>query len=1068
MHHTAKIRTVGLIASAIIALLMFVAPARAAKTCYDCHKAKQTEFNSKKTVHQPVKDQNCETCHKRHGFANNLQLVSITADLCYGCHKDLKDKFATGTAHFPVEKGRCWDCHDPHASDKAALLRKGPEGADDPSACLMCHKDDLTASLKAKFPHDPFSKLQCTTCHEAHNSTFDILLKSAPDSLCSSCHKLTEKKFLSAHVGKHSENLKCIDCHSGHSSDTKGLLSETTHPPFAQGDCTDCHSLPDAAGKVTFAEGVTPGGLCANCHADQAAGHTKTFPHEAVTKDNCTDCHSPHSSRYPHLLKQPEDKLCGQCHADIAVGEGLAPHAPAVVGDCGKCHDVHGSDRKSLVKQADAGLCLQCHTDFKAAKDSAKVVHAGAEDCLQCHAPHKGRAPNLLRNAPEQLCGDCHPVDPNALTAESSHPPYLTQDCVACHSPHYSNNDHLVRRTDTQLCVSCHSEVLSRTKMKTPHAPATEDCRSCHSPHFSKQPALLASPARELCSGCHDYATLNMNKEFVHTPAAAGDCTGCHNPHGASQDKLLSGRLQIVTVNGVKTVREPDMTGKYSDLCFSCHDKLQEKFRGPGVHAPVAQGKCDACHAPHGSDFYGFLKHTPSSLCSDCHAVDTTLISKHSGYDIKAANCLDCHNPHMSDKPKLIRTNSHPPFEEKSCETCHTVGPNGSVQLAGNLTEICSACHDMVKTESGKKTQHAPFASGECTSCHSIHAADYSHLLKFDGNDMCLSCHTDIKDLSKQSVQHQPFAKGKCLDCHAPHASDNPKLVLKPQETLCLNCHTELKDQIGKGVVHSPVKAGSCTACHLPHAGAQTSLLVATKQQLCARCHNLTAATFVAAHKNFPMAGADCQNCHVAHVSAKGVKSLLKPDTHKPFVSRDCNQCHQPTGNRDLISPVRDLCLKCHPDFQKSLEMAVVHPPASTPDGCVSCHGPHVAFGKALQKNEGVKTCLTCHNGPEFTSSLKHPPAFEDCGTCHQPHASQNKQLLENPNITELCTTCHEDAVKTHFHPMGDKATDPRTRQPLNCVGCHTPHSSEYAPLLIADKNRKLCVLCHDVSHSEK
>ncbi len=81
--------------------------------------------------------------------------------------------------------------------------------------------------------------------------------------------------------------------------------------------------------------------------------------------------------------------------------------------------------------------------------------------------------------------------------------------------------------------------------------------------------------------------------------------------------------------------------------------------------------------------------------------------------------------------------------------------------------------------------------------------------------------------------------------------------------------------------------------------------------------------------------------------------------------------------------------------------------------------------------------------------------------TCHQPHAGNTKNLLTDADIMDLCMTCHEDAPQKHYHPMGDKATDPRTKQPVNCIGCHSPHSSEFKPLLIADKNRKLCILCH-------
>jgi predicted CXXCH cytochrome family protein len=134
-------------------------------------------------------------------------------------------------------------------------------------------------------------------------------------------------------------------------------------------------------------------------------------------------------------------------------------------------------------------------------------------------------------------------------------------------------------------------------------------------------------------------------------------------------------------------------------------------------------------------------------------------------------------------------------------------------------------------------------------------------------------------------------------------------------------------------------------------------------------------------------------------------------------------------------------------------------------NGCTACHGPHVGFGKGLQKKDGVEQCLSCHNNREFTGPVQHPPAFEDCTNCHDPHSSDYKKLLSTADIMELCTTCHEDAKKKHYHPMGAGVINPRTKTDLVCTGCHSPHSTEEKMLLLADKNRKLCNLCHATDH---
>lgn len=1038
---------------------------QAAKTCYDCHKKQKQEYTSRKNVHEPVKSEKCESCHKRHGFSQTLVLVATDNELCFSCHKDLKEKFASGTIHFPVEKGVCWDCHNPHASDKTALLRGAPAETADPSSCLMCHDENLAPSLKATHQHKPFAELQCLTCHDAHNSQHAGLLKQEPAALCMSCHQKDEKQIAVAHAGKNTEALSCIDCHSGHSSSDQGLLSDQTHSPFAAGDCETCHALPDTSGTVVFAEGTTKNSICSACHEDQAKSELQPFPHAGVTADNCADCHKPHSSRFGPLLVKEEGKICQDCHSDILTASDKGKHLPALLGECGKCHEVHGSDKPHLLKKSGAELCLGCHTTMAAAKDSSASVHAASEDCLGCHNPHEGFGKSLLKKPADQLCADCHQPDPKALTAGSNHHPYATANCNACHMPHFSGQPHLLKESGAKLCLSCHADIGIRVGLAHQHAPAAEDCLNCHKPHYADEKNLLTLPTRTLCIGCHDPVDLGLNKTFVHSSAKDGDCTGCHEPHGSQREKLLSSRFTSTVIKGQIVKQAKPLSDKRSSLCYTCHEAFGDKIEKSAAHKPVKEGNCDACHSSHGSDHEGFVKLAAPELCTQCHKIDSTLLAPHSGYDIATADCLECHNPHLSTVPKLVRTNSHPPFAEKSCDDCHEKGEEGTVKLSGEITAVCSSCHDDITSEMKLPTLHAPFAGGECVSCHRVHAADQPKLLKSEASALCFGCHEDLRKIDTLAVVHRPFGEKKCLDCHKPHGSNYPGLLTRPKESFCFECHKDLKDQMDKGMVHSPVKSGDCNSCHQPHAGSVKALLVTDKRELCGKCHNLSGPVITAAHKGFDISTADCQNCHASHVGQKGKKGLLLPRTHKPFGAGDCTVCHSGTSGTQLIATGKDLCLKCHPKALPMLSRAVVHPALEDEKGCSACHGPHVGFGKGLQKKDGVQQCLTCHNSKEFTGANRHKPAFEDCGTCHDPHSSDYKKLLSTPDMMELCLTCHEDAKKTHYHPMGKGKIDPRTKTELVCTGCHSPHSSDESTMLVAEKTRKLCNLCHGTSH---
>lgn len=1049
----------------LLGLLVGVVPVQSAKKCSDCHKADVEAFMARRIKHEPMTNDNCESCHKRHGFSQRLSLVATDNSLCLGCHADLQASVTTGNVHAPVAKGVCWDCHDPHSSDKKNLLRPVPQGNDDPASCLLCHQDVMQQTDQAAHRHRPVTERNCLACHQPHASPHNALLVSEGEKLCMTCHTSDAVAMQKAHVGRHTEALACLDCHSGHHSATKGLLSETAHPPFAEGDCESCHSLPDSAGSITFAGGTDKNTLCGVCHDEQAAAPAKAVVHPAVSADNCSDCHQPHNSRNGSLLRDTEGAVCAACHTDIAVDTQLTTHTPVLQGQCSGCHEVHGSDSTGLLKMSGADLCLGCHTSFAAARDSAGVHHAAADNnCLSCHSPHQGIGPGLLKKQPDQLCAECHAPDQRALTARSGHLPYLASNCSACHDPHFSRAEHLVRSDKPDLCLSCHGDIGSQLKLAHAHDPATDDCLGCHSPHYASAENLLSEPPELLCLTCHDAEALGLRSTHVHSAARAADCNGCHNPHGSEHGALLAIRTVSTLADGRTPVKPKPLTSRRASLCYACHDEFGDRIEKSAAHKPVKDGQCEVCHAAHGSAHPGVVSAPAPQLCLQCHTVDSSLASSHGGYAVAGSDCLDCHNPHLSSKANLVRELAHPPFAEGSCSDCHSQKSDGSIELAENMTDLCATCHDQVDTEMGLPSQHAPFASGECTSCHRVHTADQPKMLIDTSGALCLTCHETMHRPKAAPSTHPPFAQRNCLACHAPHASGHTGLLVSAPDSLCFGCHTELLRDLKGGPVHEPVRSGSCNSCHLPHDGQIPALLVSDKQQLCGSCHDPTTAAMATAHRQFDLSAANCQNCHAPHVGAKGKSGLLLPRTHEPFASGTCAECHTSKNPKDLVRSNRELCLTCHADFAARLAKPVVHPALEDSSGCAACHGPHVGFGSGLLRKEGARQCLTCHQSSEFTGKHRHAPAFDDCGTCHDPHASDSRMLLASSDITGLCENCHADARKTHFHPMGSGVIDPRTKADLTCTGCHSAHSSNEPGLLIAERTRKLCNNCHNTA----
>ena len=56
-----------------------------------------------------------------------------------------------------------------------------------------------------------------------------------------------------------------------------------------------------------------------------------------------------------------------------------------------------------------------------------------------------------------------------------------------------------------------------------------------------------------------------------------------------------------------------------AELCGSCHAPIAKRIASSGAHTAAAQGKCAACHEPHGAKGKGLLKGTPKQLCASCH-----------------------------------------------------------------------------------------------------------------------------------------------------------------------------------------------------------------------------------------------------------------------------------------------------------------------------------------------------------------------------------------------------------------------------------------------------------------
>jgi predicted CXXCH cytochrome family protein len=164
--------------------------------------------------------------------------------LCAMCHRDYSPKIyeAIDTAevkHPPVDSGACVDCHRPHSSQYASLLKNSME-----KLCFSCH-DELGETVGAsQYRHGPVQTGDCTACHNVHGSKFTKLLARlypltfyiayAPENydLCFGCHN---KEIAKNRTTESLTNFRDGDynLHYFHVNNEKGRTCTACHDPHA-------------------------------------------------------------------------------------------------------------------------------------------------------------------------------------------------------------------------------------------------------------------------------------------------------------------------------------------------------------------------------------------------------------------------------------------------------------------------------------------------------------------------------------------------------------------------------------------------------------------------------------------------------------------------------------------------------------------------------------------------------------------------------------------------------------------------------------------------------------------
>lgn len=411
--------------------------------CLQCHTELIPDF-AKASVHNPFMMKGCTVCHTRHGREVERTILASPTRVWQRARtlfEWLPLKWLLG-GYEGVAGVTDSDNGGEVASTKTEQVKGGESNLVAPrdELCWICH-GDMGPMLGMDYPHNPFQKGYCTTCHSPHASDHRRLLVQSEQDLCVTCHPVAA-----------------------------WMARDQLHPPFEGRFCTNCHQPHASEWKGVLNKRQRD--LCFMCHPSVALLSSKAYQHNPFEYDNCTGCHDPHSANWRPLLLADQEAVCYSCHPDIRRDFLKASHHPVgtVKLECADCHNPHAADHGALLIAKDNKLCYKCHTTYpKAATYDASAHWAGKVLCIRCHSPHGSAIAPMLRNTNPGLCLECHKPYGDERYNHPARPAYYDVNAkkpltctTSCHDPHGTVNGAMLRHYRQGMdgnCLICHKVV---------------------------------------------------------------------------------------------------------------------------------------------------------------------------------------------------------------------------------------------------------------------------------------------------------------------------------------------------------------------------------------------------------------------------------------------------------------------------------------------------------------------------------------------------------------------------------------------------------------------------------
>ena len=436
------------------------------------------------------------------------------------------------------------------AGGRERMIGKGLTGTDlsddhpisfEYSANLAAENGELAmpGSISQVLRLDRNGELQCTTCHDSHDSPYPNLLRMPKigSQICVECHQETGWR------------------------DTSHSLSSAS---WNGGNPNPWRSSPFTT--------VSDNG-CQNCHVPHnEAGGPRLLIH-ASEEDNCSDCHNGNVAA-ENLMADFNQFSSHPLDATTLVHDPTEP----VISDtrhveCADCHDPHATSAGRSAGDTPANVrgVTIAGAEISAAANTYEI-------CLRCHGDSSNQpVPRTPRQ--DDLNNIRLRIQPNSA---SFHP--------IAGPGRNSNVPSLISPMDEQSiigCAGCHNSNQARSEGGTgpegPHGSAFEPILVRNYETLDNRAESASNYA--LCYGCHSRDSILNDESFdyhdKHIREENTPCNVCHDPHGISTTQgneinnshLINFDTSIVSPNQNGQLRFVDEGSEAGSCDLLCHGK---------------------------------------------------------------------------------------------------------------------------------------------------------------------------------------------------------------------------------------------------------------------------------------------------------------------------------------------------------------------------------------------------------------------------------------------------------------------------------------------------------------